>query len=83
MNPTDAFVEEITEIEFNRNEEERTQVREDGIVENNHETLTGQIEKLDEMKADGALDKTRKQKKRQFEDRLNHVTKKTKVTSFI
>ncbi|XP_012853005.1 PREDICTED: uncharacterized protein LOC105972586 [Erythranthe guttata] len=79
MNPTDAFVEEITEIEFNRNEEERTQVREDGIVENNHETLTGQIEKLDEMKADGALDKTRKQKKRQFEDRLNHVTKKTKV----
>ncbi|EPS61582.1 hypothetical protein M569_13214, partial [Genlisea aurea] len=60
------------------NKKERKKVREVGILKKDPETLREQIQKLEAMKADGALDKARKHKKRQLEDTLNLVLKKRK-----
>lgn len=78
MNPTDAYRKELRKKEINRNKKERKKVREVGILKKDPETLKEQIEKLEKMKADGALDKARKHKKRQLEDTLNLVLKKRK-----
>jgi hypothetical protein len=43
------------------------------------EQIKDQIRKLDMSKAEGALDKARKHKKRQLEDTLKMVVKKRKV----
>ncbi|XP_012852997.1 PREDICTED: uncharacterized protein LOC105972579 isoform X2 [Erythranthe guttata] len=87
MNPNDAFAWEIPEKDLKlvnlgfcfsiseKNEEGRIAVREDGILENIPVTFTGQIEKPNEIKANGALDKARKPRKRQRKP----VVKKTKV----
>lgn len=78
MNPTDAYRKELRKKELKRNKKERKKVREVGILKKDPETLKDQIEKLNMMKADGALDKARKHKKRQLEDTLNLVLKKRK-----
>uniref|UniRef100_A0A5B7AF66 Wbp11/ELF5/Saf1 N-terminal domain-containing protein n=1 Tax=Davidia involucrata TaxID=16924 RepID=A0A5B7AF66_DAVIN len=78
MNPTDAYRKELRKKELKRNKKERKKVREVGILKKDPETLKEQIEKLEMMKADGALDKARKHKKRQLEDTLNLVIKKRK-----
>uniref|UniRef100_A0A7N1A493 Wbp11/ELF5/Saf1 N-terminal domain-containing protein n=1 Tax=Kalanchoe fedtschenkoi TaxID=63787 RepID=A0A7N1A493_KALFE len=78
MNPTDAYRKEQRKKELKRNKKERKKVREVGILKKDPESLREQIEKLEMMKADGALDKARKHKKRQLEDTLNLVLKKRK-----
>ncbi|KAF2311365.1 hypothetical protein GH714_022083 [Hevea brasiliensis] len=78
MNPTDAYRKELRKKELKRNKKERKKVREVGILKKDPEVLREQIEKLELMKADGALDKARKHKKRQLEDTLNLVIKKRK-----
>ncbi|KAL8464910.1 hypothetical protein ACS0TY_034408 [Phlomoides rotata] len=78
MNPTDAYRKELRKKELKRNKKERKKVREVGILKKDPETLKDQIQKLEAMKADGALDKARKHKKRQLEDTLNLVIKKRK-----
>ncbi|KAK9114035.1 hypothetical protein Syun_020832 [Stephania yunnanensis] len=78
MNPTDAYRKELRKKELKRNKKERKKVREVGILKKDPETIKEQIEKLEMMKADGALDKARKHKKRQLEDTLNLVMKKRK-----
>ncbi|KAA8540909.1 hypothetical protein F0562_024953 [Nyssa sinensis] len=78
MNPTDAYRKELRKKELKRNKKERKKVREVGILKKDPDTLKEQIEKLEMMKADGALDKARKHKKRQLEDTLNLVLKKRK-----
>ncbi|KAF8399392.1 hypothetical protein HHK36_015256 [Tetracentron sinense] len=78
MNPTDAYRKEIRKKELKRNKKERKKVREVGILKKDPETIKEQIDKLETMKADGALDKARKHKKRQLEDTLNLVMKKRK-----
>ncbi|XP_058195031.1 protein EARLY FLOWERING 5 isoform X1 [Rhododendron vialii] len=78
MNPTDAYRKELRKKELKRNKKERKKVREVGILKKDPETLKDQIDKLEVMKADGALDKARKHKKRQLEDTLNLVLKKRK-----
>ncbi|THG05890.1 hypothetical protein TEA_023515 [Camellia sinensis var. sinensis] len=79
MNPTDAYRKELRKKELKRNKKERKKVREVGILKKDPETLKEQIDKLEMMKADGALDKARKHKKRQLEDTLNLVLKKRKM----
>ncbi|EFJ09703.1 hypothetical protein SELMODRAFT_447609 [Selaginella moellendorffii] len=78
MNPTDAYRKELRKKELKRNKKERKKVREVGILKKDPEALKDQIKKLDTQKADGALDKTRRHKKRQLEDTLNLVLKKRK-----
>ncbi|PKA62819.1 hypothetical protein AXF42_Ash019402 [Apostasia shenzhenica] len=78
MNPTDAYRKELRKKELKRNKKERKKVREVGILKKDPEAIKEQIEKLEMMKADGALDKARKHKKRQLEDTLNLVLKKRK-----
>ncbi|KAK1359769.1 Early flower 5 [Heracleum sosnowskyi] len=78
MNPTDAYRKELRKKELKRNKKERKKVREVGILKKDPDTLKDQIDKLEAMKADGALDKARKHKKRQLEDTLNLVMKKRK-----
>ncbi|XP_042497817.1 protein EARLY FLOWERING 5-like isoform X1 [Macadamia integrifolia] len=78
MNPTDAYRKELRKKELKRNKKERKKVREVGILKKDPDTIKEQIEKLEIMKADGALDKARKHKKRQLEDTLNLVLKKRK-----
>ncbi|KAL5725527.1 hypothetical protein ACHQM5_008663 [Ranunculus cassubicifolius] len=78
MNPTDAYRKELRKKELKRNKKERKKVREVGILKKDPETIKEQIEKLELMKADGALDKARKHKKRQLEDTLHLVMKKRK-----
>ncbi|KAG5028030.1 hypothetical protein AAZX31_05G030000 [Glycine max] len=76
MNPTDAYRKEIRKKELKRNKKERKKVREVGILKKDPDQLKKQIENLEMMKADGALDKARKHKKRQLQDTLNLVIKK-------
>ncbi|KAE8783147.1 WW domain-binding protein 11 [Hordeum vulgare] len=78
MNPTDAFRKEQRRKELKRNKKERKKVREVGILKKDPNAIKDQIEKLEKMKADGALDKARKHKKRQLEDTYNLVVKKRK-----
>ncbi|KAL3528291.1 hypothetical protein ACH5RR_007613 [Cinchona calisaya] len=78
MNPTDAYRKELRKKELKRNKKERKKVREVGILKKDPESLREQISKLEAMKAEGALDKARKHKKRQLEDTLNLVLKKRK-----
>lgn len=78
MNPTDAYRKELRKKELKRNKKERKKVREVGILKKDPEAIKDQIQKLEMMKADGALDKARKHKKRQLEDTLNMVMKKRK-----
>ncbi|KAK7265751.1 hypothetical protein RJT34_33374 [Clitoria ternatea] len=78
MNPTDAYRKELRKKELKRNKKERKKVREVGILKKDPEQLKKQIENLEMMKADGALDKARKHKKRQLQDTLNLVIKKRK-----
>lgn len=78
MNPTDAYRKELRKRELKRNKKERKKVREVGLLKKDPDTLKEQIDKLELMKADGALDKARKHKKRQLEDTYNLVLKKRK-----
>ncbi|XP_010923314.1 protein EARLY FLOWERING 5 [Elaeis guineensis] len=78
MNPTDAYRKELRKKELKRNKKERKKVREVGILKKDPDAIREQINKLEMMKADGALDKARKHKKRQLEDTLNLVLKKRK-----
>ncbi|KAK4264251.1 hypothetical protein QN277_025458 [Acacia crassicarpa] len=78
MNPTDAYRKELRKKELKRNKKERKKVREVGILKKDPEQLKKQIDNLEMMKADGALDKARKHKKRQLQDTLNLVLKKRK-----
>ncbi|XP_010483978.1 PREDICTED: WW domain-binding protein 11 [Camelina sativa] len=78
MNPTDAFRKEQRKREIKRNKKERQKVREVGILKKDPEQIKEQIRKLDMSKAEGALDKARKHKKRQLEDTLKMVVKKRK-----
>ncbi|GAB4845549.1 hypothetical protein Ancab_038954 [Ancistrocladus abbreviatus] len=78
MNPTDAYRKELRKKELKRNKKERKKVREVGILKKDPEQIREQIQKLEMMKAEGALDKARKHKKRQLEDTLNLVLKKRK-----
>ncbi|KAM4119836.1 hypothetical protein ACJW30_03G089400 [Castanea mollissima] len=78
MNPTDAYRKELRKRELKRNKKERKKVREVGLLKKDPDTLKEQIDKLEMMKADGALDKARKHKKRQLEDTYNLVIKKRK-----
>ncbi|XP_022737310.1 basic proline-rich protein-like [Durio zibethinus] len=78
MNPTDAYRKELRKKELKRNKKERKKVREVGILKKDPHAIMEQIEKLEMMKAEGALDKARKHKKRQLEDTLNLVLKKRK-----
>lgn len=78
MNPTDAFRKEQRRKELKRNKKERKKVREVGILKKDPDAIKDQIDKLEKMKADGALDKARKHKKRQLEDTYNLVVKKRK-----
>jgi len=80
MNPTDAYRKELRKRELKRNKKERKKVREVGILKKDPNTIKEQIDKLEMMKADGALDKARKHKKRQLEDTLNLVLKKRRNT---
>ncbi|KAF9671665.1 hypothetical protein SADUNF_Sadunf12G0071200 [Salix dunnii] len=79
MNPTDAYRKELRKKELKRNKKERKKVREVGILKKDPVVIKDQIEKLELMKADGALDKARKHKKRQLEDTLSLVLKKRRV----
>ncbi|KAM1209867.1 hypothetical protein ACFX2I_015433 [Malus domestica] len=79
MNPTDAYRKELRKKDLKRNKKERKKVRKVGILKKDPETLKEQIDKLELMKANGALDKARKHKKRQLEDTLNLVIKKQKI----
>ncbi|GAU32844.1 hypothetical protein TSUD_209120 [Trifolium subterraneum] len=78
MNPTDAYRKELRKKELKRNKKERKKVREVGILKKDPDQIKKQIDNLEMMKADGALDKARKHKKRQLEDSLNLVLKKRK-----
>jgi flagellar biosynthesis chaperone FliJ len=78
MNPTDAYRKQIRKREIKRNKKERQKVREVGILKKDPEQIKDQIRKLDMSKAEGALDKARKHKKRQLEDTLKMVVKKRK-----
>ncbi|EOA13211.1 hypothetical protein CARUB_v10026236mg [Capsella rubella] len=78
MNPTDAYRKEQRKREIKRNKKERQKVREVGILKKDPEQIKEQIRKLDMSKAEGALDKARKHKKRQLEDTLKMVVKKRK-----
>ncbi|KAL6497417.1 Protein EARLY FLOWERING 5 [Orobanche gracilis] len=78
MNPTDAYRKELRKKELKRNKKERKKVREVGILKKDPDSLKDQIQKLEAMKADGALDKARKHKRTQLQDTLNLVMKKTK-----
>ncbi|KAG0592610.1 hypothetical protein M758_1G259900 [Ceratodon purpureus] len=78
MNPTDAYRKELRKKELKRNKKERKKVREVGILKKDPDAIKEQIQKLEIMKADGALDKTRRHKKRQLEDTLHLVMKKRK-----
>ncbi|KAK1314157.1 hypothetical protein QJS10_CPA06g00117 [Acorus calamus] len=78
MNPTDAYRKELRKKELKRNKKERKKVREVGILKKDPESIKEQIDKLEMMRADGALDKARKHKKRQLEDTLKVVMKKRK-----
>ncbi|KAG4191036.1 hypothetical protein ERO13_A07G065700v2 [Gossypium hirsutum] len=78
MNPTDAYRKELRKKELKRNKKERKKVREVGILKKDPQAIMEQIEKLEVMKAEGALDKARKHRKRQLEDTLNLVLKKRK-----
>ncbi|KAM0979705.1 hypothetical protein ACFX13_015798 [Malus domestica] len=78
MNPTDVYRKELRKKALKRNKKERKKVREVGILKKDPETPKEQIDKLEMMKANGALDKARKHKKRQLEDTLNLVIKKQK-----
>ncbi|XP_010546044.1 PREDICTED: WW domain-binding protein 11 isoform X2 [Tarenaya hassleriana] len=78
MNPTDAYRKEIRKKELKRNKKERKKVREVGLLKKDPEQIREQIRKLEMSKAEGALDKARKHKKRQLEDTLNMVMKKRK-----
>lgn len=78
MNPTDAYRKELRKKELKRNKKERKKVREVGILKKDPDQIKDQIQKLEMMKAEGALDKARKHKKRQLEDTLNLVMKKRK-----
>ncbi|KAH9571776.1 hypothetical protein CY35_02G110900 [Sphagnum magellanicum] len=78
MNPTDAYRKELRKKELKRNKKERKKVREVGILKKDPDAIKEQIRKLEMMKADGALDKTRRHKKRQLEDTLHLVMKKRK-----
>ncbi|XP_074308030.1 protein EARLY FLOWERING 5 [Silene latifolia] len=78
MNPTDAYRKELRKKEIKRNKKERKKVREVGLLKKDPDQIKEQIQKLDVMKAEGALDKARKHKKRQLEDTLNMVMKKRK-----
>jgi len=78
MNPTDAYRKQIRKREIKRNKKERQKVREVGILKKDPEQIKEQIRKLDMSKAEGALDKARKHKKRQLEDTLKMVEKKRK-----
>ncbi|ESQ31652.1 hypothetical protein EUTSA_v10003972mg [Eutrema salsugineum] len=78
MNPTDAYRKQIRKREIKRNKKERQKVREVGILKKDPEQIKEQIRKLDMSKAEGALDKARKHKKRQLEDTLKMVVKKRK-----
>ncbi|XP_023520370.1 basic proline-rich protein-like [Cucurbita pepo subsp. pepo] len=78
MNPTDAYRKELRKKELKRNKKERKKVREVGILKKDPDAIKEQIQKLEMMKADGALDKARKHKKRQLEDTLHLVIKKRK-----
>lgn len=78
MNPTDAYRKEQRKRELKRNKKERKKVREVGILKKDPDQLKDQIQKLEVMKAEGALDKARKHKKRQLEDTLILVLKKRK-----
>ncbi|XVF12015.1 hypothetical protein REPUB_Repub08aG0078200 [Reevesia pubescens] len=78
MNPTDAYRKELRKKELKRNKKERKKVREVGILKKDPQSIMEQIDKLEMMKAEGALDKARKHKKRQLEDTLNLVLKKRK-----
>ncbi|XP_022727615.1 WW domain-binding protein 11-like [Durio zibethinus] len=78
MNPTDAYRKELRKKELKRNKKERKKVREVGILKKDPQAIMEQIEKLEMIKAEGALDKARKHKKRQLEDTLNLVLKKRK-----
>ncbi|XP_057536913.1 protein EARLY FLOWERING 5 [Amaranthus tricolor] len=78
MNPTDAYRKELRKKELKRNKKERKKVREVGLLKKDPDQIKDQIQKLEVMKAEGALDKARKHKKRQLEDTLNLVMKKRK-----
>ncbi|XP_010426250.1 PREDICTED: protein enabled homolog isoform X2 [Camelina sativa] len=78
MNPTDVFRKEQRQKELFRNKLVRDKVREVGILKKDPEQIKEQIRKLDMSKAEGALDKARKHKKRQLEDTLQMVVKKRK-----
>ncbi|XP_010686221.2 protein EARLY FLOWERING 5 isoform X1 [Beta vulgaris subsp. vulgaris] len=78
MNPTDAYRKELRKKELKRNKKERKKVREVGLLKKDPDQIKDQIQKLETMKAEGALDKARKHKKRQLEDTLNLVMKKRK-----
>ncbi|TVU41335.1 hypothetical protein EJB05_14842 [Eragrostis curvula] len=78
MNPTDAFRKQQRKKELKRNKKERKKVREVGILKKDPDAIREQIEKLEKQKADGALDKARKHKKRQLEDTYNLIIKKRK-----
>ncbi|XP_045788911.1 protein EARLY FLOWERING 5 isoform X2 [Trifolium pratense] len=78
MNPTDAYRKELRKKELKRNKKERKKVRKEGILMKDPEQIKKQIENLEMMKADGALDKARKHKKRQLVDSLNVVLKMRK-----
>ncbi|KAE8662667.1 U-box domain-containing protein 38-like [Hibiscus syriacus] len=78
MNPTDSYRKELRKKELKRNKKERKKVREVGILKKDPQAIKEQIDKLEMMKAEGALDKARKHKKRQLEDTLNLVLKKRK-----
>ncbi|KAK9696851.1 hypothetical protein RND81_08G001200 [Saponaria officinalis] len=78
MNPTDAYRKELRKKEIKRNKKERKKVREVGLLKKDPDQIKEQIQKLDIMKAEGALDKARKHKKRQLEDTLNMVMKRRK-----
>lgn len=76
MNPTDAYRKELRKKELKRNKKERKKVREVGILKKDPNAIKEQIQKLETMKAEGALDKARKHKKRQLEDTYTLVMKK-------
>ncbi|RHN63584.1 putative WW domain binding protein [Medicago truncatula] len=72
MNPTDAYRKELRKKELKR------KVRDVGILKKDPDQLKKQIENLEMMKADGALDKARKHKSKQLKQTLDLVIKKQK-----
>ncbi|GAQ90009.1 hypothetical protein KFL_005890050, partial [Klebsormidium nitens] len=78
MNPTDAHRKMERRKELQRNKKERMKVREVGVLKKDPNAIKAQIDKLEQMQADGALDKTRRHKKRQLEESLDKVVKKQK-----